>query len=174
MRSRTRPNRVLALLAPALPWALGLLSATALASCAARRTIRVESQPPGAKVRFDDRIVGVTPVEVPFEHYGTRRVTLYQDGYRTWSSLMAVRAPWYFAFPIDFVTEVVLPFGWKDSRTLRVELEPERPTMEQPDVASVLERAEIFRRAGPDGPRLEESKLIELPKAGEGGATTPR
>jgi hypothetical protein len=164
MRPRTR-----ALLALA-PAALGLL----VSGCAARRTIRVESQPPGAKVRFDDDVVGVTPVEVPFEHYGTRRVTLYRDGYRTWSSLMAVRAPWYFAFPIDFVSEIVLPFGWKDRRTLRVELEPERPTMEQPDVAGVLERAEVFRRAGPDGPRVEGARLIELPKAGSEGAAPPR
>jgi len=40
----------------------------------------------------------VTPIDVPFDYYGVRRVTLYLDGYRTWSQVLPVEPPWYAYF----------------------------------------------------------------------------
>lgn len=135
-----------------------------LAGCAAERTITITSTPPGALVRLDDTLVGVTPVKVPFLHYGTRRVTWYLDGYRTESRLVPIRAPWYAGFPVDILTEVVIPLGWKNNHSVHEELaRGDSPALE-PELRAVLDRAETIRRAGPAGPK-------DLPPADGSGQT---
>lgn len=135
-----------------LPFALALALAP-LAGCAAERVLVFTSEPPGASVRLDDEVVGTTPCDVPFLHYGTRRVTYYLEGHRTRSFLVDVRAPWYARFPIDIVSEVLLPIGWKDHKRIHVVLESGLVEPDLPTQRSVLDRAEALRRAGPNGPR---------------------
>ena len=130
-----------------------LLALCATSACAAQRTLRVTSDPPGATIRLDDRIVGTTPARVPFDHYGIRRVTLYRDGYRSHSERVKLRAPWYGTFPLDVISEVLLPFGWRDERRLHVTLLAGEEAVELPSVTSVFERADILRSAGIEGPR---------------------
>jgi hypothetical protein len=130
-----------------------LLGVLALASCQAQRLLRITSDPSQAEVRLDGQLVGSTPCEVPFLHYGTRRVTLYLEGYRTYSRVVEVRAPWYGRFPLDIVTEVLVPLGWRDVHGIHVTLAPGQSALLEPDFPSVLERAETLRRAGPEGPR---------------------
>ncbi len=130
-----------------------LLLGTLTAGCAARRHLVIESDPPGAEIRLDDRRVGRTPQTVDFAHYGVRRVTLHLDGYRTYTERVALSAPWYARFPFDIVSEVLLPFGWRDRRELHVRLEPGEEVMSRPGLRSVLERADVLRRAGPFGPK---------------------
>jgi ABC-type amino acid transport substrate-binding protein len=157
----------LAKVGPAAPWArcAGVGLAALLASaCAAERTITITSEPPGALVRLDDTLVGVTPVKVPFLHYGTRRVTWYLDGYRTESRLVPIRAPWYAGFPVDILTEVVLPIGWKNNHSVHEDLaRGDAPALE-PELRAVIDRAETIRRAGPSGPK-------DLPPADGSGQT---
>ncbi|QDU83669.1 PEGA domain protein [Planctomycetes bacterium Pla163] len=127
--------------------------ALAATGCAAERTLIFTSDPPGAQVRLDDEMVGTTPVEVPFLHYGTRRVTYYLEEHRTRSFLVEVKAPWYGRFPIDLISEILIPVGWKDRKRVHTVLEPsDRPT-DVPTQRSVFDRAEVLRRAGPNGPR---------------------
>jgi hypothetical protein len=142
---------------------LGLALVTG--SCAPRRHLSIKSQPPGATIRIDDRVVGVTPLRYEFDEYGTRRVTLYKDGFRSYSNLVRLRPPWYARFPLDYVSEIALPFGWKDRRTLRVALEEESGKVTLPDLQGVLDRAEIFRLAGPDGPQLPDVTPMEPEQA---------
>lgn len=130
--------------------ALGLL---ACASCAAQRELRISSDPPGALVLLDDQVVGTTPYEQSFQAYGTRRVTLYRSGYRTSSRLVELIPPWYARFPLDIVSEVLIPVGWKDVHPVDFKLEPESGEVTEPDLRAVLERAESLRRATPEGPR---------------------
>ena len=111
------------------------------------------SEPPGAEVRLDGQNVGNTPLELPFQHYGIRRLTLYLDGYLTHSEVIEVAPPWYGRFPIDLFSEVVVPVGWEDVHRIDARLDPGRDTIPEPDLTSVLDRAELMRRAGPDGPR---------------------
>lgn len=166
------PRRVgsalLAALAPVVLFASG---------CAAERTLIFTSEPPGASVRLDDEMVGVTPCEVSFLHYGTRRVTYYLEGSRTRSILVDVRAPWYGRFPIDIVSEVLLPIGWVDRKRIHVELSSGLELADQPTQRSVLDRAEALRRAGPNGPRhLPPVEVVTPPPvadpAASQGATT--
>ena len=134
----------------ALAGALLLLS---LGGCRAERVLRITSVPPGANVMLDGIELGETPIDHPFIHYGTRRVTLRLPGYLTASEVIEMRPPWYGRFPLDLVSEVLVPTGWRDEHLLHVELQPGRSTIERPDLRSVLDRADALRTAGPEGPR---------------------
>jgi len=138
--------------------------------CAAERTLVFTTEPAGAQVRLDDDVVGVTPVEVPFLHYGTRRVTFNLEGFRTRSFLVEVKAPWYGRFPLDIVSEVLIPIGWEDRKTVHADLVPATGPVDLPTVRSVFDRAEALRRAGPNGPRdLPPVEVVPaLPEAGDG------
>ncbi len=103
--------------------ALALMaSALGASSCMGDRILRIESDPPGATVRLDDRVIGVTPLDVEFLHYGQRRLALYRTGYRTYSEPLALDAPWFARWPMDMLTEVILPLGLDDVRTMRIDL----------------------------------------------------
>lgn len=144
----------------------------ALGACAPRRSLDIRSAPPGALVRLDDRIVGETPMRYEFDEYGVRRVTLYKDGYRPYTNVVKLRPPWYARFPLDYVSELLLPFGWRDRRQLEVALEEESGEVTLPDLQGVLDRAELFRLAGPDGPQLIDVVPME-PEAVEEDEDSP-
>ena len=130
-------------------------------ACAPIRRLKIVSDPPGATVRIDETVVGETPLRFEYDAYGTRRVTLYKDGYRTYSQLVRLRAPWYSRFPLDYLSEIVFPFGWEDRREMTVTLEREVGEVTLPDLEGVLDRAEVFRRADPSGPVLESVQPVE-------------
>ncbi|WP_419191808.1 PEGA domain-containing protein [Engelhardtia mirabilis] len=124
-----------------------------LAGCRVQRTLTITSEPPGAEVRIDDELVGNTPMVLPFVHYGTRRFTFYLDGYLTLSTVEKIEPPWYGRFPIDLFTEVLPPLGIDDDHPIHARLVSGEESRTLPALRSVLERAEILRRAGPAGPR---------------------
>lgn len=137
-------------------------------ACAAQRTLGVESDPSGALLRIDDRIVGVTPYTEEFFDYGSRRLTLYAEGFHSTSRVVDLDPPWYARFPLDILSEVIFPWGWKDPHTVHVSLEAVKGEVTVPDLNAVLERAQALRLAGPDGP----SQLP--PRASARPAPSPR
>jgi hypothetical protein len=143
-----------------IPCAASLL----LAGCATERKLIITSTPPGALVRLDDSVVGSTPYEVAFEAYGTRRITLYKQGFATTSQQISIESPWYLTFPVDIVTEVLLPFGWKDIRRVDIEMQQDVGPVTRPDLAAVLRRAESLRLAEPSGPRPSTLPAPASPK----------
>jgi hypothetical protein len=152
-------NRPLTALLLALPCA-----ATA-AGCRAQRELVINTDPPGAEIRLDGTLLDQrTPAHVPFTSYGVRRITLYLDGYLTYSEAFDVKAPWYAYFPIDILSEIVFPVGWRDRHRLRVKLVPGTAAIPAPDLVRVLQRAEALRRAGPEGPRMEARQMRQLPR----------
>ncbi len=148
-----------------------LLAGPWLTGCAAERTLTITSDPPGALVRLDDEPVGTTPLEIEFLHYGTRRVNYSLEGYLTRSVLIEVRPPWFARFPVDILSEVIFPVGWRDDHAVHTSLTPGAEQLQPPALRSVLERAEALRRAGPSGPR--ELPPRDLP-GGSDPAGTPR
>jgi hypothetical protein len=152
------------------------LAGAVLAGCAAQRTITITSEPPGAQVRVDDEMIGTTPVVLPFVHYGTREILFYKEGYLTEALEFDVRAPWFSRFPADLFTEILFPIGWRDDHPVHVDLRSGADQRTRPALRSVRERAELLRRAGPDGPRplppsrQEEAVPSELPELEEAGA----
>lgn len=127
------------------PLLAALFLVNALASCGARRSVLIETDPPGALIRLDDEVVGTTPLDYPFVHYGTRRVTLYLPGYRTWSERIPLLPRWYSRFPMDLVTEVLLPLNLRDQRKVRVELAPDDGSESTGDAEAFVERAQALR-----------------------------
>ena len=145
-----------------------LLAALAAAGCRTHRYLEITSTPPGAEVRLDDEAVGLTPVRVPFEHYGTRRVSYYLPGYRTYSRRIRIKAPWHARFPIDILTEVLIPLGLTDRRKVHQDLVQGEEVMSLPSLRSVIERADVLRQAGPEGPRsLPDASPAVVPSEGE-------
>ncbi|MEW6072795.1 MAG: PEGA domain-containing protein [Planctomycetota bacterium] len=156
-----------------------VLTAALLGSCQAERTLRITSDPPGALVRLDGESIGTTPLRHEFLYYGVRTLTLRLEGYCTYSERIDLAAPWYARFPLDIVSEVLIPVGWKDRRRLHVTLQPGEAAEAPPALRSVLERASAVRQAGPDGPAelpparprpLPSEEEPEPPAGGEGGS----
>ena len=52
-----------------------LLTIPAFSGCLERK-MYIKSEPPNARVTIDGEEKGVTPVEIPFTYYGTRKITL--------------------------------------------------------------------------------------------------
>jgi hypothetical protein len=136
---------------------LGLLAFLA-SSCAARRLLTVTSDPPGAQVELDGQRIGTTPVEVEFQHYGVRQVTVALSGRTTWTKNVRIKSPWYGRFPFDVVSEILLPIGWVDRHTVHAVLEPQEGAVDDPQLQAVLARARALRAT------MESSEPVPPPQ----------
>jgi hypothetical protein len=117
-----------------------LLPAIALAAgCGVERTLRLESDPPGALVYLNGEEIARTPAEVPLEWYGKYDVAVRLEGYETLKDERWVVAPWWQWPPIDLVAELV-PLPLRDRRRLSFMLKPEGRLDE-----GVLDRGEAMR-----------------------------
>ena len=142
----------------------GLLCGAALLSgCRTRRVLAVESVPPGALVRFDEEIIGHTPLEHEFVHYGQRRLTLYLPGYHTWSERLDLDPPLRARFPLDVIWELIIPLGRTDRRLYHVELQQDRGEEGKDEVLvdTFLERAWARREAAGNADEKPKSKPID-------------
>jgi hypothetical protein len=103
--------------------ALALASAL-LTGCVERRFV-ITSDPPGAIVYNEHgEPLGATPTDREFTYYGKYKHTLVRDGCQTVIAEEHVKAPWYERFPLDFFSEVLLPFHLRDVRRLHYVLPP--------------------------------------------------
>jgi hypothetical protein len=105
------------------------------------RYLRITSEPPGAAVTIDGNSVGNTPVKVPFTWYGTREIILEKSGHESIVERKYISAPWWQTFPLDFITEVILPIPLEDVHELEYRLKPF-----QEDEAAVKQRAEALKK----------------------------
>lgn len=122
---------------------LVLGAASGLTGCV-ERILAVRSEPPGAMVYLDGEKIGTTPCEVKYLWYGTRELVVELSGYRLVSELVTLSPPWWQVLPLDFVTDVLLPFTITDRVELVRTLEPAPVSNEE--VQEVLRRAEELRR----------------------------
>lgn len=105
-------------------WLALILSSTLAAGCVERRFV-ITSDPPGAIVYNEHGDpVGATPTDREFTYYGKYKHTLVRDGCQTVVAEERIKAPWYERFPLDFVSEVLLPFHFRDVRRLHYVLPP--------------------------------------------------
>jgi hypothetical protein len=102
--------------------ALALLAVIS-SGCVDRRFI-IESDPPGAAVYVNDRLVGASPVNQSFIYYGTYRFVFVRDGYETLTVDEHICTPWWSYFPLEFVVENILPNTIRDVRYIRKPLQP--------------------------------------------------
>ena len=116
------------------------LTALLLCGCVERALV-VETDPPGAEVWIDGEMEGLSPVRVPFSHYGTREVVVVKGGFATVRERRIVDEPWYETFPLDFASENLWPMTLTDDRYFVYTLKPEAL-----DPEGVLKRAEEMRK----------------------------
>ena len=119
-----------------------------LTGCVERRFI-ITTDPPGATVynEKDMRMgggVGAAPTEEEFVYYGGYDFKLVRDGYETMVVHENVRAPFYEWFLLDFFSENVIPFTFRDIRRFHYQLQPKQVV--PPD--TVLQKATALRQRG--------------------------
>lgn len=156
---------------------LGVLAVAICSTGCVRRRLTVRTFPPGAQVFVDDQEIGTTPCSASFVYYGTRKLTLIKDGYRTETLYQKINAPWYQIPPLDFVTETLLVRELRDERVIDVQLVPQELVPQ----AQLLERANLLRGGAqtgqitlPPGAGVSQPKL-SLPGEGlPGGEPIPR
>ena len=141
-------------------WVTLSAGASLLTGCRGDRILRIESVPSGATVRLDDRVIGRTPLEIDFKDYGQRRLALYKETYRTYSEPLILKAPWWARFPVDLLTEVVLPLRLHDVREARIVLAPDAG--EEEATVATQEFIEHALRAR-SGDRFDEAADAEQP-----------
>ena len=129
----------------------------------------IRSNPPGAKVYVDDYDLGTTPTAANFTYYGTRRIRLVKDGYRTLEVMQPIPPPWYQIPPLDFITDNFVPGEIRDQRTFDYRLVPQMVVPAE----NLLARGEELRgRATRAGGYLLPSAMT-APPPGPSGATAP-
>jgi hypothetical protein len=159
-----------------LALAVALVAALSSTGCV-RRRLTVRTQPPGAQVFVDDQEIGTTPCSSSFVYYGTRKVTLIKDGYRTETIYQKLNPPWYQIPPLDFVSDNFLIREVRDERIVDVQMVPQEIVPQ----ARLLERASALRNGAltgqitmPPGADSPPPK-ISLPGEGlPGGEPIPR
>lgn len=120
---------------------VGLALLVGLGGCV-ERTLKIDSQPQGARVFINDAEVGATPVKVSFLWYGDYDIMLRKDGYQTLKTHYQVRPPWYQYPPFDLITECLLPVMIRDEHVLPTyELVP----ADSPPLGELVERAVELR-----------------------------
>lgn len=112
--------------------------------CVERRFV-ITTDPPGAIVYdWKDQPLSASPADTPFTYYGTYNFTLVKDGYETMKVQEQVKAPWYGLFGVDFITENLIPYRFRDVRTFHYQLRP----LQQVPPEALLQSADSLRARG--------------------------
>jgi hypothetical protein len=129
-------------------WLLTLLGTSGLLLGCVERRFVITTEPTGAIV-YDEKGLrmsgdGKAPVDRTFIYYGDYQFTLVADGYETQIVREKVRAPFYEWFLLDFFSENVVPWTFRDIRRFHYQLQPRQ--LVPPD--TVLARASTLRERG--------------------------
>ena len=112
-----------------------------LAGCV-ERTVRIETDPPGARVIVNDEEVGVSPVKFSFLWYGDYEFIIRKPGYKTLKTHRRIDAPWYQYPPFDLVAETMVATTIRDEHVVGpFVLQP----AEEVSVTEIVQRAEELR-----------------------------
>ncbi len=139
-----------------------LVTTLAAPGCVQRR-MTIRSNPPGALVYVDDYQLGTAPVSHDFVYYGTRKIRLVKDGYETLTVRQPFPLPWYQYFPLDFVTENLIPWEIRDERVVDLAMVPAASIPPE----SIVARAEQARLASGSLPPVDAPRVVPLPAAGQ-------
>ena len=156
---------------------LGLrLSLVLAALCApagcVRRTVEIDSDPPGAELVVNGQPAGVTPVKMSFRHHGTYRVELRKEGFAPLTAGLRLRGRLYELPPLEPAAELLWPAVIRDGRSAHYKLEPLPPVDRARTVAAARAAAAEAERliprlyeAPPPGKWSRDRALLPGPKA---------
>lgn len=117
--------------------------AAAPTGCVTRRYL-ITSDPPGAVVYRDGQPIGATPVEEAFTYYGKQRFRIVKDGFQPLDVEPDLCPPFYQYPIIDFVSENLIPYTFRDVKPLHFQLQP----LESVRLDDVRARADELRHRG--------------------------
>lgn len=106
------------------------------------RSITITTNPPGADVFVNRRLIGKSPVRVGFTHYGVYLVEIRKEKFETLSREECINPPLYSYEPVSLVSDNLIPARLNDDIYLNYVLKPEGEVTER---KGLLERAEAAR-----------------------------
>jgi hypothetical protein len=116
------------------------------------RVLQVRSDPPGATVYVNGTEAGKTPLDHPFTFYGTVEVALRREGVLYHREFKELSCPWYDHFPVDFFTELLVPWTIRDVHLVEVRLSPSSRTFDETERKDLRQKAEELRGQAGHGP----------------------
>lgn len=134
------------------PPALGLVLLALLGSAGCvDRVLQVRSDPPDATVTLDDQVVGKTPLDLHYTWYGKRYLSVELQGYTQVRELIALNPPWWQYFPLDFITDILVPFTIEDRSDFTYRLE--KADVSDEELRQVKKRAAELREKSENPPK---------------------
>jgi len=150
---------------------LALTLAALLAGCV-KRTIVVESEPPGARVWVNEhRLEKPTPVEYPFITHGRYKIRVEKSGFQAVTAREMVRAPVYQWIPLDLIFDVLVPFTLQDKHVFKYRLTP-APSTEGALPATQEEVQSALKNLKDPSPHKRRAACLALARARD-PATAP-
>ena len=119
-----------------------LIVLLAMIPACVRRTIKITTEPPNARVFLNDQEIGRSEVTTDFLWYGDYDVTIRKDGYETLHTNWTIKAPWYQWVPFDFFSEVLWPGQLHDTHARHFALEPAKTPSQEELVDRAVETRE--------------------------------
>lgn len=117
---------------------------TAAASGCVERRYVINSDPPGALVLRNGQPIGAAPADDHFVYYGDYHFTLIKDGYETLQVDQHIPTPWYQFFPLDFFSEVIVPFNIENVHRYTFKMVP----LQTPNPNELLGKGQVMRERG--------------------------
>ena len=97
--------------------------AVSLSGCTSRG-LTVTSNPPGAELSINNRVIGITPMRVGFTHYGTYRIELRKKNYQTLVKEVTVNPPLYGYDPPAVIADNLIPVRLNDEIYINYVMKP--------------------------------------------------
>ncbi|OAI41513.1 hypothetical protein AYO40_00325 [Planctomycetaceae bacterium SCGC AG-212-D15] len=134
----------------------------ASAGCVERRMV-IASDPPGALVLHNGVPLGNSPADDHFIYYGIHHFTVIRPGYATLQVDQRIPPPWYQYFPLDLISETLLPYQIEDVRRFTYQMQPLPGTRSE----EIADRAAVLRDKGksivPPPPQSVRRGLLRRP-----------
>ena len=138
-----------------------------------KRTILVESDPPGATVWINEhQQEAVTPLAYEFITHGRYKFRLEKKGFQELTAREMVWAPIYQWIPLDFISENLLPIHFEDKHLFRYKLSPQ-PPMEQLQLEREIDLEQILADLKDPHPAKRQSACIELARRRDPATARP-
>ncbi len=136
------------------------LAAVSLSGCV-KRSLIVETDPPGAQLWINGRPMGKTPVNYAFVIHGRYKIYLEKAGFEPFTAREMVKAPVYQWIPLDFIFEWFFPFRLEDKHLFRYALNA-RPVDQKMELESGPDRQQLLAGLKDSDPLKRRASCVAL------------
>jgi hypothetical protein len=145
-----------------------------LTSGCTSRGMTITSEPPGAEVSINRRVVGTTPIRVGYTHYGTYRIELRKFGYEVLVREEPLKPPIYGFDPPAAVADNLIPARLDDEVYLHYVLKLHGPKADKAESsADQTEPVEVTgEKTTVDTAAANKTALLDRATKARGGTVT--